>query len=407
MSAGRASQQRTFLSDAVEITAMGVRSLESDDFSRCFRPARRTAMQRSGVLYVFSFIARYFVLFPLRLAVLLVGSALAGLCLLYGIYAPSEAAVSASFTFFFKVLVAAFNCRVRHRGLKRALKVPHVYVANHTSFIDFIILSSYKFCHASIAEDHGGLFSFIFNTILSRNGSIAFKRSERGNREEALRRIKAHVKENRTPMLIFPEGTVVNNEYAVLFQKGAFELGATVCPVGIRYKKRLMDPYWNRRGHCFTLHLFYLMTRWRIDADVFWLKPVQCMPDESPFEFSHRVKSVIAKAVGLKNTLWNGYFKSSSVIKDRVLFKAAYRNAYASYTDGTIARVQEADRADGRAYMHGDDIYCSDEDGRLYFGSVTYSAFINECCREYLRLKMGNAINVKDQLRVLELRLKV
>lgn len=50
-------------------------------------------------------------------------------------------------------------------------------------------------------------------------------------------RIKAHVSnENNLPLLLFPEGTCVNNDYCVMFKKGAFELDATVYPVAIKYK---------------------------------------------------------------------------------------------------------------------------------------------------------------------------
>jgi len=31
-------------------------------------------------------------------------------------------------------------------------------------------------------------------------------------------------------------GTCVNNEYVVQFKKGAFEMGAVVCPIAIKYK---------------------------------------------------------------------------------------------------------------------------------------------------------------------------
>ena len=34
-----------------------------------------------------------------------------------------------------------------------------------------------------------------------------------------------------TPLLIFPEGTCVNNEYCVMFKRGAFDLGAL--PAGL------------------------------------------------------------------------------------------------------------------------------------------------------------------------------
>jgi glycerol-3-phosphate O-acyltransferase 3/4 len=50
-------------------------------------------------------------------------------------------------------------------------------------------------------------------------------------------RIKQHVNnEKNLPLLLFPEGVCVNNEYCVMFKKGAFELGATVYPIAIKYK---------------------------------------------------------------------------------------------------------------------------------------------------------------------------
>ena len=49
-------------------------------------------------------------------------------------------------------------------------------------------------------------------------------------------RMRAHVANaTSSPILIFPEGTCVNNEYTVLFHKGAFELDAQICPVAIKY----------------------------------------------------------------------------------------------------------------------------------------------------------------------------
>eukprot|EP00967_Tisochrysis_lutea_P140322 scaffold256266_cov24-Tisochrysis_lutea.AAC.1 len=46
--------------------------------------------------------------------------------------------------------------------------------------------------------------------------------------------MKQHVSSpDSVPLLIFPEGTCVNNEYTVLFKRGAFELGAAVCPIAI------------------------------------------------------------------------------------------------------------------------------------------------------------------------------
>ena len=72
-------------------------------------------------------------------------------------------------------------------------------------------------------------------------------------------RMKAHVQApDTTPLLIFPEGTCVNNEYCVMFKRGAFDLGATVCPVAIKYNKIFVDAFWNSKRQSFTAHLVCL-----------------------------------------------------------------------------------------------------------------------------------------------------
>lgn len=69
-------------------------------------------------------------------------------------------------------------------------------------------------------------------------------------------RMKQHVQAaETTPLLIFPEGTCVNNEYCVMFKRGAFDLGATVCPVAIKYNKVFVDAFWNSKRQSFTAHL--------------------------------------------------------------------------------------------------------------------------------------------------------
>ena len=68
--------------------------------------------------------------------------------------------------------------------------------------------------------------------------------------------MKAHVQAaDTTPLLIFPEGTCVNNEYCVMFKRGAFDLGATVCPIAIKYNKIFVDAFWNSKRQSFTAHL--------------------------------------------------------------------------------------------------------------------------------------------------------
>ena len=68
--------------------------------------------------------------------------------------------------------------------------------------------------------------------------------------------MKQHVRSpDSTPLLIFPEGTCVNNEYCVMFKRGAFDLGATVCPIAIKYNKIFVDAFWHSKRQSFSAHL--------------------------------------------------------------------------------------------------------------------------------------------------------
>lgn len=392
------SHKRTFLSDAIDLVALGSHSLENDDFSQCFKPVPQFQLDKSGVLYILSFIARYFILFPFRLILLLLGGFFINLYFLLSVYCSSEKHISQSFLWLFKLLVVCFNCHIKHYGEKKRIENPHLYVSNHSSFIDYIILSSYKFCHSCIAENHGGLFGFIFNSYLSKNGCISFKRTDRQEREAVVVKIKSHISANKCPMLIFPEGTCVNNKFVTLFQKGSFELGVSICPVAIKYSKTLMDPYWNRRVHNFTSHLFYLMTRWKISAEVYWMDPVEKRENENTINFSHRVKNLIAKKAGLCNTLWNGSFKSSPLLKDREIFKNAMKMTYVKQKYGLIESDKKKDLEEHKFYLIDENINQYDDTDKIYFDSIGYKIFINECCKQYLRLKECSSENTLEEL---------
>eukprot|EP00976_Prorocentrum_cordatum_P060554 1175956-Prorocentrum_minimum.AAC.2 len=55
--------------------------------------------------------------------------------------------------------------------------------------------------------------------------------------------------------------------------RGAFDLGATVHPIAIKYNKIFVDAFWNSRRQSFTQHLMRLMTSWAVVCDV-WCGPV-------------------------------------------------------------------------------------------------------------------------------------
>ncbi|KAJ1542588.1 1-acylglycerol-3-phosphate O-acyltransferase 6 (lysophosphatidic acid acyltransferase, zeta), partial [Nowakowskiella sp. JEL0078] len=200
------------------------------------------------------------------------------------------------------------------------LDVPHVFVSNHTSFVDWIVLSAHNFPHATIAQKQGGLFGFFLESVLKLNGTLQFNRNERSDRALISKKIRDHVHDpSKTPLHIFPEGTCVNNEYTVLFHKGAFELDAIVCPVAVKYNKRWADAYWHSKNESFSQHILYLMSRWAFVADVWYLPPMLKLEHETPSDFANRVKELISRQARLRNLSWDGYFKNYAPAKDKAI----------------------------------------------------------------------------------------
>ena len=210
-----------------------------------------------------------------------------------------------------KAFVSSWGGTVKTHGTKPRMSSPHVFVANHTSVIDYIILSADQFPHATVAQTHGGLIGYFEHSVLTLNGSLMFNRSEKNDRTLLAKKMKNHVLDpSKSPLLIFPEGTCVNNEYTVLFHKGAFDLGVTVAPVAIKYDKSWADAYWHSKTQSFTVHLLYLMTRWALVADVWYLEPRKRREGQTTVEFANEVKAEISKIARLKNLSWDGYFKN-------------------------------------------------------------------------------------------------
>lgn len=137
-----------------------------------------------------------------------------------------------------------------------------------------------------------------------------FDRLAGKDRHLVAEKIKAHCRDvSKAPLLVFPEGTCVNNEYVIMFKRGAFELGTSIVPVAIKYNKVFVDAFWNSKQQSFAQHLFTLMTSWALVADVWYMDPQVRRADESSTAFAERVKDMIAKQANLVSVPWDGYLK--------------------------------------------------------------------------------------------------
>uniref|UniRef100_A0A061S3J5 Glycerol-3-phosphate O-acyltransferase 3/4 n=1 Tax=Tetraselmis sp. GSL018 TaxID=582737 RepID=A0A061S3J5_9CHLO len=292
-------------------------AIMDDSFWRCFAMNEPDAWNWNVYLFPLwcgGVILRYLILFPCRLVILILGHILFGVAFVAASLllkpGPSQAAVLEQLLrFLAQIYVTSWTGVIRYHGPRPVKRANQVWVANHTSMIDFLVLSAYS-SFSVIMQLHPGWVGFMQKKVLDPQGCLYFNRTQVSDRKHVAEKMKEHVQDPKTPpLLIFPEGTCVNNEYCVMFKRGAFDLGATVCPVAIKYNKIFVDAFWNSKAMSFTRHLLNLMTSWAVVCDVYFLEPQDRNPGESSSDFAARVQQMIAKKAGLRVVPWDGYLK--------------------------------------------------------------------------------------------------
>ncbi|EDW01946.1 glycerol-3-phosphate acyltransferase 3 isoform X4 [Drosophila grimshawi] len=184
-----------------------------------------------------------------------------------------------------------------------------ICVANHTSPIDVLVLMC-DTNYSLIGQRHGGFLGVLQRALARASPHIWFERGEAKDRLIVAERLKQHVSDpNNPPILIFPEGTCINNTSVMQFKKGSFEVGGVIYPVAIKYDPRFGDAFWNSSKYSMMQYLYMMMTSWAIVCDVWYLPPMYRQDGESAIDFANRVKGVIAKQGGLVDLVWDGQLK--------------------------------------------------------------------------------------------------
>ena len=206
-----------------------------------------------------------------------------------------------------RVWLTAFTAAVRYHGPEPSFAPGQVWVANHTSMIDYHILAA-RHPFACLMQQQPGALGFVQRNVWSTVGCIYFER-QGGKGGDVLDQMKAHVHTpGNTPLLVFPEGVCSNNRYCLMFKRGAFSLGATICPIAIKYNKALSDPYWHK-GETFIMYMLRLLKSWAVVADVTFLPPQEQQPGENTEDLAARVREMIAAKAGLVPVPWDGMLK--------------------------------------------------------------------------------------------------
>uniref|UniRef100_H0WNA8 Glycerol-3-phosphate acyltransferase 4 n=1 Tax=Otolemur garnettii TaxID=30611 RepID=H0WNA8_OTOGA len=290
---------------------------------------------RLTVLWGLGVLVRYCFLLPLRIALAFTGISLLVVGTTVVGYLPSgrckEFLSKHVHLMCYRICVRALTAIITYHDRENRPRNGGICVANHTSPIDVIILASDGY-YAMVGQVHGGLMGVIQRAMVKACPHVWFERSEVKDRHLVAKRLTEHVQDkSKLPILIFPEGTCINNTSVMMFKKGSFEIGATVYPVAIKYDPQFGDAFWNSSKYGMVTYLLRMMTSWAIVCSVWYLPPMTRETDEDAVQFANRVKSAIARQGGLVDLLWDGGLKREKV-KDA--FKEEQQKLYSKMIVG-------------------------------------------------------------------------
>lgn len=267
-----------------------------------------------GLYWFAGFLFRYIFLLPLRIIFTLTGFAWLVLSMSIVNILPTKFNIKDRCycllsLMSFRMLSCGITSRLEFHNRQYRAQKGDICVANHTSPLDVLLLACDN-CYALIGQRHGGVLGFLERALSRATNHVWFDRSEMRDRQLVTQRLKNHVeRKNNLPVLIFPEGTCINNSAVMMFRKGTFETTDRVCPVAIKYDPRFGDPFWNSSKESYAYYLFLLMSSWAIKCEVWYLPPMEREYNETGAEFANRVKAEIARQGGLVDLAWDGQLK--------------------------------------------------------------------------------------------------
>lgn len=382
------------LGSATEALLEGVDALGEDDFWKCFEKRKVENWNWNPLLFFMWMIGctiRYLILFPARLAFLLVGWMFffGGMLFIQAIpkFMLTKKTRSRGEQYMISAMSSCFVLTwsgvIRYHGRipKASSKsTNYVFVANHTSLIDVIILQQVK-CFSLVGQKHKGVVGFLQDRVLNSLECIWFDRGEMRDRTVVSKKLSEHAKDpNKNALLVFPEGTCVNNDHVIQFKKGVFELGVPIVPIVIKYNKMFVDPFWSSRDQSFLMHLVELMTSWCMICDVWFIEPTVRRDGESAEDFAARVRNSIAEKGGMKAVDWDGYLKhfqaSERLLNQRkAVYEDAFKKILDDLIDAKLNQIDDVDANDGypSGGMNGIHYSANDEDFYIEALSPTIS----------------------------------
>uniref|UniRef100_A0AAQ5Z107 Phospholipid/glycerol acyltransferase domain-containing protein n=1 Tax=Amphiprion ocellaris TaxID=80972 RepID=A0AAQ5Z107_AMPOC len=303
---------------------------------------------RLTVLWGLGILIRYGVLLPLRVTLAVTGICLllrGGVTVVLYVFRLRSYLSEKVHLMCYRICVRALTAIITYHNRENKPKNGGICVANHTTPIDVIILAN-DGCYSLVGQVHGGLMGMVQRAMVKSSSHIWFERSEVKDRHLVAKRLGDHVADKtKQPILVFPEGTCINNTSVMMFKKGSFEIGCTVYPVAIKYDPRFGDAFWNSSKFGMVSYLLRMMSSWAIVCSVWYLPPMnrEVKEGEDAVQFANRVKAAIAAQGGLVDLIWDGGLKRAKV-KD--VFKEEQQKLYSKVLVGDSEDQMEDKRSE-------------------------------------------------------------
>ena len=292
----RHEEPRDFrLSDLFEFVQKGIHDIVDDEVTKRFEADELPSWNlltrtnrnyqflswRLTLYWLIGFVIRFYMLFPIRLAMFAFGmlffltsTALIGLMadgpLKRAVY--NKVSITA-----FRILSRSVSAVINYHNEEHRPKNGGICVANHTSPFDVAMLHC-DTAYALVGQLQPGFLGLMERGLNRATSHVFFDRFEVTDRLAVTRRMRSHINDpKKLPILIFPEGTCVNNSAVMMFKKGSFEVASTVYPVAIKYDPIFGDPFWDSSKYGYFTYLLRIMSSWAIVCDVWYLPPMTRM----------------------------------------------------------------------------------------------------------------------------------
>ncbi|KAL0206770.1 hypothetical protein P9112_012481 [Eukaryota sp. TZLM1-RC] len=195
------------------------------------------------------------------------------------------------------ILFVAGFVSIKVKGKPRPTDV-RVFVSNHSSWIDTLILAS-KLFPSFIAKNDVKVIPLV-SPVAKSWLCLFIDRASREERDRALEKIKERVLDCKLPpLIIFPEGGTSNGLFICKFQKGAFVSGQDVQPIMIRYPCEIKPvgegaPLW------FSIWIMLCQPWSKAEVEFFDTYSPSDEEKEDPQLFANNVRSFLSHNSGVQ-----------------------------------------------------------------------------------------------------------